>query len=74
MRQLLYFQSHEVLILAKNLTKYGQNKMYLALIWGIVHSCRSNMIRDMMKKLKTLYFKKCQILQFSAFIKFASKE
>ena len=72
-RQLHCFLSHEALIVAKNLTKEGQNKMSLALIWGIVHSCRSNMIRDMMKNLKNWYFKKCQILQFSAFIKFASK-
>ena len=74
MRQLHCFLSHKVLILAKYLKKWGQNKMSLALIWGILHSCRSNMIGDIMKNLKNWYFKKCQILQFFAFIKFASKK
>ena len=31
--------------------------MFSALIWGIVVSWRSNMTRDMMKKLKIWYFK-----------------
>ena len=31
--------------------------MFSALIWGVVVSWRSNMTRDMMKKLKIWYFK-----------------
>ena len=47
--------------------------MFLALILGIVHSCRSNVTLDMIKKLKNWFFKKFQILQFFAFMKFRLK-
>ena len=32
--------------------------MFKALIWGIVHFCRSNITRDMIKILKSSFFKK----------------
>ena len=52
MRQLHIFLSHKILSLAKNLTTQGPNEMFLALILGIVHSCRSNVTLDMIKNLK----------------------
>ncbi len=38
--------------------------MFLALVLGIVHSCRSNVTLDMIKNLKNRFFQKFQILQF----------
>ena len=38
--------------------------MSLALNWGTVHSYTSNVTRDMIKKLKIWFFKKCQICNF----------
>ena len=47
--------------------------MSLALIWGIVRSCRTIMTRDMIKNLKIWFLKKCKILHFFASIKSGSK-
>ena len=47
--------------------------MFAALKWGILGSWRPNMARDMKKKLKICYFKKLQMLQFFAFMKFKLK-
>ena len=41
--------------------------MFLALILGIVHSCRSNVTLDMIENMKNGFFKKFQILQFLDF-------
>ena len=41
--------------------------MFIALIWGIVHSCRSNVTRDMIKNWKIDFsknFKFCNFLHF----------
>ena len=66
-RQLYCFLSHQILIVAQKLTKYGQKKMFLALIWGIVHSFRSYMTREMITKLKNfdrIFLKELQIWHF----------
>ena len=54
----LSFIAHQISILAVKWIKQSQNKMFKALIWGIVHFCRSNITRDMIKILKSCFFKK----------------
>ena len=41
--------------------------MSLALIWGIVCSCRTNMTRDMIKNLKIWFFKTVKFCNFLIF-------
>ena len=60
----LSFIAHQISILAVKWIKQSQNKMFKALIWGIVRFCRSNITGDMIKKLKNCFFKKCQFLHF----------
>ena len=42
--------------------------MSRALIWGTVGYCKPNITGDMIKNVKMVIFKKCQILHFVAFL------
>ena len=60
--------AQQILILVLKMIKQGQNKISRALIWDKVHLCRPNMTGDMIKNVKMVIFKKCQILHFLAFM------
>ena len=66
--QILDMIAQQILILELKMIKQGQNKISRALIWGKVGLCRLNMTRDMIKNVKTVIFKKCQILHFLAIL------
>ena len=52
------------MILAIKVRKQGLNEMSLALFWCIACSCRLNMTRNIIKNLKSQFFKKCKICFF----------
>ena len=62
----LSFIAHQISILAVKWITQSQNKMFKALIWGIVHFCRSNITRDMIKILKRCFSKNSFSLSISA--------
>ena len=64
MVQLLDMIAQQIFILELKMIKQGQNKIFWALIWGKVGLCRPNMTGDMIKNVKMVIFKKCQILHF----------
>ena len=64
--RLLDIIAQQILILELKMIKEGQNELSRALILSKACFCSPNSTGDMTEKLKTVIFKKCQILHFLA--------